>query len=183
MKMTLNDQLKSQSGVVLIFGLLIMMVLGVVALTAAQTVVTHEKITGNNQDLAWAMQRAEDGLVEAEDAIEILESLPTPETLTGVVWALGEAGGASYEDMESSAWVKDLDQLWWETNANEHGGGHVRYFIEYVTNRRDNLTLNNDYSSQQAGNYFYRVTSRATRSQAGEGAAVIAQSIYAKRFE
>ena len=177
MKMTVRPK-QQQSGMVLIYGLIILTVISFIGVATFQTAITHERMTGNFKDESIAVQRATQGLIEGEEALADLIAAPDPTSVAGdLVWTLGVQGGTM--NSANSEWIKDADSEWWEDNAREDTDSGAHYFTEFVTRRTDNLEMDNTGGNQESGTYYYRVSARA---EGETGSMVVLQTIYAKRF-
>ncbi|MEA3277710.1 MAG: PilX N-terminal domain-containing pilus assembly protein [Pseudomonadota bacterium] len=184
----------NQGGIVLVTGLLILLVMTLIGVTALQTTTLEEKMAGNMQNRNMALQATEAALRNAEDWINSHVTEP-PETSGGTngVWILN----APDPDVSSTEpWWDEADESWWSANAAPYGGDPVnptgagttldanlaaqpRYLVEQQAFVPDSLVVD-PYRTQNAGKVYYRVTGRGV---GGSDTAVSRlQGTYTRRY-
>jgi len=176
-----------QSGVVLVIGLLILMVLTVLGLTGMRMTTFEEKMSGNEKDKHVAFEAAEAALVDAENFIS------TNIITVGNFDTDGSDG--LYDDSNEEVW-KMID---WKGNDGSNNNEALvhssfdstykvktspKYIIEYydsVLDSSDTTNLDNYGAGVGAGQTeLFRVTARGTGTS--DNAVVILQSTFGKRL-
>lgn len=176
-----ESERNSERGVALIVALFILLILTALGLSAVDTSVFEQKMSGSLIDQNTAFQASESGLRSAE---AYLEGLP------------GLAQGVANCDASVSPCVSTLDSVNggvftgagpWGTNSTysipSFPGVNTtpEYVVEYVTNLPDtNSSLGIGTGVNIPGSDFYRVTARGTGRT--DAAQAIVQSVYARRF-
>lgn len=164
---------QSQRGATLIVGLIMVLVMTVIGLSAIRGSGLQEQMAGNMRDRQLAFQAAEAALREAEDGLNI-----PPEA-----YPVGTAGHIESLDESGSAFWRDFDN--WQADAANYSED-----IDYVNARPQFLVESVDfYSSGVDGSSVdlasllsrgmerrYRVTARAVGGSTD--AVVILQSNY-----
>jgi len=155
----------AQRGSALITGLVFLVVLTLLGLSASSGSIQRELIARNIRDQNIAMQAAEAALQGAENWIRL-------NTTTSLVPLSVDPGGSA-AILDDGACVSACEAgtaSWWSTNGIVLGSGVNQtkyfpgvsaapaYFIEYLVPPRSSLTFN----SQQARPLYYRITARGT---------------------
>ena len=165
---------QQQSGMALIIGLVILLVMTLLGATAMRSSSMQEKISSNMYERNLSFQAAESALREGEAYVEGLAVEPIPVSSCG--------------EVQPCVLIYDpklaLDQqtdAWWIANGN--AGAAVsnvtdppRYVIQYLDFTSDDITLG--YGSN-VGSYFYAITGRGTSG--ANAAQAIIKTTYVKR--
>jgi len=157
------QSINKQSGVILIFSLVILLVITLLTVSGSQNIVMQEKMTFSSQDTRVANQSTEIGMINGEDYIE--------NTLTNVLGftdagagGLYTAGNAPTNVWEDATW--DVTKTRVATTTAQKDVVLARYFIEY-------LGMNGAVST-------FRIVSRGEgRSDSTER---VIEGYYAKKF-
>jgi type IV pilus assembly protein PilX len=174
-----------QKGAVLVIGLLLLLILTIIGVTAMQMSRVQERMAGNTRDLNLAFQASEAALRNGENMI--FNQAYRPETCTTSPCNFWESG--------AMVGVENEPASWWHSYAIEYeeDGDHSsvteslgelaedpEFVVEWLGNVRgagDSLTTGH---GMPEGRDFYRVTAR---SSGGSGAAnTVLQTTYAKKF-
>jgi len=157
-------RMKRQSGAVLVVSLLLLLVMTLLGLGAAQSTRMQERMAGNQRDLELAMQGAEAGLRAAEDL------LPSNRPVS-LCRNQGSNCDAYLEDtfVDGSQRALDLARqpdAWWTTWSQEHPANSTlglqrppQFVAERVARMRD--TLSEGDPNIKVVREYYRVTSRS----------------------
>lgn len=167
---------RRESGAVLIIGLVLLLALTLIGVTAMRATTLEERMAGNLRDKALAFEAAEAALRAAELEINSWIVAPIASSNTSCtsgcpeVWEKGELQPS--DDIWSDARTIVVD-----ANDLEPAGvaEPPRYFIEEVYFRKD--SLNTDIIT---GVQFYRVTARGVGGS--PNAQSILQTTFARRF-
>jgi type IV pilus assembly protein PilX len=168
---------KSEKGVILITGLILLLIVTLIGITSMQSVILSEKMTSNMRDTSIAFQATESALSDGErwiksqaakpDAVKSCSASPCP------VW----------QDSTLSNIYKNSPS-WWKNNARSYStsiyGIHTQpYFIiqEYGFVPYE---LSPDARAKGAGYHYYRVTARGTGEV--DTTKTMIESIYATQF-
>lgn len=172
-------QTSNQFGATLAVTLVLLLIVSVLGISAVQTSLVEEKMSGNLRDKHIAFEAAETGIIAAEDWLENTLDYPTP-TTTGTegVWVYGFSG--------SPEWWRNNSDSWWGNNAVSAAGNSLQsaapqYFIE-------------DRSASQAGEdltygggdllqvkFYYQITARGYGGNSDTR--VHLRTTYIKRFD
>ncbi|SEA81578.1 type IV pilus assembly protein PilX [Desulfuromusa kysingii] len=171
MKKILNHSVNSQQGTALITGLLILIVLSILGITAMQSTLLQEKMVGNMEQQGSAFQIAEAGLRIGENWLD--SQIPVP--------IFADTNGLYLVD--STLWQNDDD--WWDDETRSQNIGDIGsaedveavYYLEYLTdvdNSGNDSEIFDAAPEDLPG--MYRITSRGD-SPNGRST-VILQSTY-----
>jgi len=185
------EKRESERGVALIVAMFILLILTALGLSAVDTSVFEQKMSGSLVDQGAAFQAAESGLRVGEGFIEGLAALPTavsacnartPAAIAagGCVSLMGTVNGGVFTNGAPWGGVNTF-----VVSAYPSGSGEVsappEFVVEYVTNLPDtNSSLGIGTGQNLPGSDFYRVTARGT-GRTGVAQAIV-QSVYARRF-
>ncbi|MFZ4792101.1 MAG: pilus assembly PilX family protein [Candidatus Competibacteraceae bacterium] len=172
----------SQRGAVLIVGLLILLIMTIVGVTAMQSTGLEEKMAGNVRDRNVALQAAESALRQAEDYIEPLA------TVSGFNGTNGLYGLNNSEPIDLS---KPASTVWTTTNSRAFSGTLdgvstvPRYMIKIRSQGNSSLAgaLNvQGYGKENPASQavIFRITARGTGGT--DQSQVFLQSYYGKLF-
>ncbi len=166
-----------QKGMVLITGLIFLLVLTILGISAMSSTSVVEKMTQNFRDASTAFEAAESALGDGENWVQNQGSQPIPVTSCSSnpcqVWAYNNFG---------SFWTQP--DSWWTTNAVPYSSTisgvalQPTYVIEQFTFVP--YQLSPDAQSKGQGYYYYRITARGTG--ATDSAHSIVQSIFATQY-
>lgn len=169
---------KKQTGATLIVSLLILLVMTLLGVTAMQTNILEEKMSGNSKDMSLSLQAAEAALREAEAYVETIVS-PAAAFDGSTDWLYPD-------DTNVDVYA---DATW--TTARSYQAGDItnvttrpKYIIELVGEIGDattdiNVTGYGESSGAGSVNSF-RVTARGTGGS--NDTVTLLQAYYAKRF-
>ena len=187
---TINTPPRHERGMVMIYALVILVVLGYLGASSMQVALISERLSSNHQDYALAEHKANSAINVAEDWLRDSATRATlgqnlvagTSTTIPVVWALGaQSGSTLYSGEEDSTWILEKDDQWWiDRTLAAPGFDDTYYFTEFVGVDRDSLAQDGNYSNQSAGNYYYRVTSKA---EGGLGAREVLQMVYLVKID
>lgn len=170
-----------QTGATLIVSLLILLVMTLLGVTAMQTNILEEKMSGNSKDMSLSLQAAEAALREAEDYVDAIVS---PAAAFD-----GNTPGLYPDGTNVDVYA---DSTWWLNDANtiEYGSAITnvstkpRYIIELtgeIGSSTTDVNINNYGESSGAGTVnSFRVTARGTGGS--DSTVTLLQAYYAKRF-
>lgn len=175
---------RTQSGAVLITSLVLLVVLTLLGLSSIQNTTLEERMSGNYRSSVAAFQAAESGLRAGEATMDAFNLRPIPNSTgsTGVWVEDAPPGGA--------AWWKNANANWWATTANISSyannlafvaGSNLQapqYLVEELGLVKDSLNVGQ--SQDEAGRYFYQITSRATG--VNQNTVSLLRSTYARRY-
>jgi type IV pilus assembly protein PilX len=173
---------KNQRGAILVTAMLLLLVLTIIGITAAQMTRMQERMAGNLRDQNLAFQGSEAGLRDGEALIR--SRIARPDTCTEApcaFWTRGTLAGISAENQD-----------WWDDNATElepdgdrstvtHDMAELeadpQFVVEALGFVSDSLTVGH---APPEGRDFYQVTGRST---GGSGSATtVLRTTYARRF-
>jgi type IV pilus assembly protein PilX len=164
-----------QSGMALIIGLMILLLMTLIGTSAMQTSSIQERISGNLYERNVAFHAAEAALKEGEAWLESLPSHPVPVTSC--------SSKPCVLSHDPTLYLEEQSDSWWQTNGTPYAGGTLsntntapRYVIEYLYFVPDLLTIGEGIAT---GKHYYAITARGVGGS-GESQAVI-QSTYIKR--
>jgi len=182
----------SQQGMALITGLLLLMVLTLLGITAMDNAVMEETMVKNQRDTQVAFQAAESAMVDGFGWLDDQTRRPRPgrpvplnNVASGVV--VNAPNTLSNANAVSSAWW-DANGLGYgsATNAAPIAGVAVqpRHMTEefvpaQARNVRDDLVVSRDYATSP-GRQFYRISSQGSGFSASTQ--VVVQGVYVKRY-
>ncbi len=179
----MNEIPEKSTGAVLITGLVFLVVLTLLGLSAMQSTILEQRMAGNSLDSNIAFQAAEAALRTGEGVIAGWSTEPTPDGAgSNGVWSLN---APDPHPGDSVNWWDDSarDEAWWSDNAQSASSlsgvsSAPRYLIEERDFVADNLNVGNQNS--ETGRVFYRVTAGGKgRSSTSR---VVLQSTYARRY-
>ena len=162
---------RSQKGVALLTGLIILVVMTLFALNSVRKVSMEEKMTTQTYDRSLAMQVSEDALRDVEALLET--NKPTPgascATVSTVMICPIPVGS------DAPRWDDDSASYWTDRTAMTAGPVSLtpKYFVEYLGN---NFECNPADVASAATCRRYRITVMTQRTS---GAKVLLQSVYA----
>ena len=173
-----KQTLHKQKGATLIVGLLILLVMTLLGITAMQTNILEEKMSGNSRDVNLSLQAAESALREAETYVDTIVS-PAAAFDGTTEWL--------YPDNTN---VDVFADATWATARLFQGASianvttQPKYFIEYVGEIGDggvDINVTGYGESTGAGNiHSFRVTARGTG--ASDDTTTILEAYFGKRF-
>lgn len=166
-----------ESGAVLIVGLLVLLVLTILGISAMNNAILEQKMTGNVEDANIAMQAAEAALREGETLLQ-MEGVLTFDGTNGLYPAPVSALAAprwTTVDWQSDAAVRVYSGF--ADAPGNLSGTTARYFIEELAPvTQPGQSLGVDIPTDESG--IYRVTARGSDPKGGT--VVILQSTYAR---
>jgi type IV pilus assembly protein PilX len=171
---------RRQRGAVLIVGLLLLLVMTALALTASQGTRLEERMAGNARDLDLAFQASEAGVRAAEERIE---DIIKPKRGSRFVCAQRDTCDAIGRSDSTQDYVHQA-QNWWNTNAYALeptlGGVSAKpqFVIEQWADVPDTLTVGS--SMQKSGTIYYVATARGLGASAKT--TTILETAYATRY-
>tara|TARA_R110002074_G_scaffold68702_1_gene160994 strand:+ start:29 stop:601 length:573 start_codon:yes stop_codon:yes gene_type:complete len=166
MKNNINKlNITKQSGIVLIFSLLLLSVLTILALTGMKTSVLGEKMSGNFRDSELAHQAAESALREAETFIDSMVSLTELTNTNGLIREGSDASTQELDYFSSATWDPGSPTNY--TTANAIGGTQLarppKYIIKHMGKQKIcNANVPFDLNSAANTNRCYRDVFRVT---------------------
>ena len=190
--MPVRISMKQQRGAVLVVSLLLLLVMTILALGAAQTTRLQERMSANMRDRDLAFESSEAGLRNGERIIDSLVVAPTPCT---------SAPCQVYDRAFLPTAMAFQPQTWWDTNAwgyvttatfdathRTAGSGFIsgsgmagadpQFVVEELEEVADALSV--PPTGPPPSRIYYRITSA---SQGGSAQAqVVLQSTFARRF-
>ena len=165
-----------QRGAALIVGLLMLVVMTLIGVSAMQTDLLEEKMAGNQRDLDLAFQAAESTLRDGENWLRDQTDEPVPD-------ANATNGVFTFDAL-------DANGSWWETIGNWDSSGTAFNDISGVNSAPLRViegagfitdgSLTIGQNTGQTPRLLYRITARGTGGT--DSARAIVQTIYAKRF-
>jgi type IV pilus assembly protein PilX len=173
-----------QAGAVLIIGLVLLLALTLIGVTAMRGTTLEERMAGNLRDKALAFEAAEAGLRAAEMRIDDWEFAPIARSNTSCtsdcpeVWVKGEI--LPSDDIWDNALTLTMDMTEF---APEDGETELpyhevpRFYIEEVQVKADTQSPN---ATSTSAVYYYRITARGVGGS--PNAQSILQTTYARRF-
>ncbi len=167
--------IEQQRGITLATGLILLLMVTLLGITAMSTSSFQQKMTANFVDKEVAFQAAESGLIAGESWLN--SQILAPIAVSGCTPPCVLAHDPDF-------YMEDQTATWWSTNgalASEvilpTVSTQPRYTIQYVTFIPDDLVIG---SGDPPGRYYYYVTSRGTG--ASDDAEVLVESSFARRF-
>lgn len=181
----------SQQGMALITGLLLLMVLTLLGITAMDNAVMEETMVKNQRDKQVAFQAAESAMANGFGWLDIQPRRPRPDEPV----SLNNGTGVVVNPPNTLTDTDAIDSAWWAGNGLGYGVAtnaagipgvavQPRQMIEeFVPSQarimRDNLVVSRDYATS-SGRQFYRISSQGSGFSATTQ--VVVQGIYAKRY-
>jgi type IV pilus assembly protein PilX len=176
---------RKQKGAVLVIGLLLLLVLTIIGVTAMQMSRMQERMAGNTRDLNLAFQASEAALRDGENMV--FTQAYRPETCSTAPCSFWEGGIMAGVENEPETWWKDFAIEYEEDGDDESVSQNLgelaedpTFVVEWLGSVKgvgDSLTTGHGLPD---GRDFYRVTAR---SSGGSGAAnTVLQTTYAKKF-
>ncbi len=169
---------RAQGGVVLVISLLLLLVMTLLGLAAMHMTRMEERMAGNLRDANVAFQGAEAGLRDGENRIGLLTA--RPDTCAAAPCAVWQRDVLP-ENM------RNQNQTWWNTNAQEYGVSGVHEIVQTTAEPRvvteeagfiaDSLTVGH---APPEGRNFYKLTARSPG--ATDTAQAIVESTYTRRY-
>jgi type IV pilus assembly protein PilX len=165
----------NQRGAVLVVSLLLLLVMTILALSATQTSLLQERMSGNMRDRELAFQSAEAGLRDAE---KYMWSLTTRPELS----ATYSAANPIRTRLTLPADMSNQPASWWSANSNEYGASGTQEISgvisdpHYVLEEMEFVPYALDDPNN--GRTFYRLT--ATAAGVSDSAVVVVQSTFAR---
>jgi type IV pilus assembly protein PilX len=174
----LPTQFSREQGLVLVTGLIFLLILTIIGITAMNSTVLSEKMAQNLRDANSAFSASESALTDGERWVQSQTVVPTVVTSCGTppcqVWAYGTLGNSFYQNSSS----------WWQSNARPFSitlpgvATQPRYIIELYSIVP--YELSPDAYSKGSGYYYYRVTAHGVG--ATSNSLVNVQSMFATQF-
>jgi type IV pilus assembly protein PilX len=180
-------QVRSQSGVVLVMTLVILLVVTLLGVSSIQLTGLQERMSRNASDAAFAFGSADAALRAAEIAVEAEDSLDSYTNDAATV-----DNKYSIEAVNSAPiW---LNATWWDTAANgivvaNYGvtagtNREPKYLIEFIRTSTPDLDVTNignvGSTISAEDTHYFRVTARGIGRTAG--AKIYMQTTYGKQF-
>lgn len=169
--------ISKQNGMVIILGIIFLLILTILGITAMSSTVVTEKMSQNLREVTTAFGASESALSDGEQWIQNQTSPPSPVATCSTppcnVWQL-DAAGTVYQNTSS----------WWQSQARPFSTtiGNVssqpRFVIEQFRFVPYDLSPNS--LSTGRGYYYYRVSSRGVG--ATTNSLILLQSIYAVQY-
>jgi type IV pilus assembly protein PilX len=161
-----HNCLNNDRGAALITGLVLLVIMTLIGVTAMQTSTLEERMAGNFEQSDLAFQAAEAGLRDAENWIASQVAgggLPAfNDTGTGGLWNPADAGNPPIWDASNTDWEATSSKKYRDYQAGDLGGAPYdppKYTIEFLaTLNSDSDSLAVDEVPEEFG--MYRVTSR-----------------------
>jgi type IV pilus assembly protein PilX len=186
--MTVNISMRQQRGAVLVVSMLLLLVMTVLALGAAQTTRLQERMSSNMRDRDLAFESSEAGLRNGERIIDSLTVAPSPCTSGRcqvydrniLPTSLGFQTPAWWN---TNAWAYVTDQTFSSTRGTAikgtgMAGADPQFVVEELEEVTDTLTV--PPTGPPPSRIYYRITSAAQGGTAQ--AQVVLQSTFARRF-
>ena len=175
--MRTHQQALKQDGMVIIVGLIFLMILTLIGVSAMNSTALSEKLTQNLRDSTAAFEAAEASMTDGEAWLQGQVVAPTAVTTCTSspcnVWASNTLGT-----------IYTQPTSWWQSNARSFSGTlygvatQPRYLIEFHSFVPYELSPESLGKGQ--GYYYYRVNARGTG--ATSNAQVNLQSIYVTQY-
>jgi len=175
-----------QQGVALIIGLILLVVMTLLGVSATSTALIEEKMAGNMKDLELALHASETGMRDAEIWLDSLTSEPTADNSGGSgVWSLN-AMDPSPTNIANWWEEVNINKTWWDNNADDRTtvtlvgvGQNPLSVIEELEFVKDSAVIGVGGASNQ-GITYYRITTKGTGGS--EQARALLQSTWARRY-
>ena len=171
----MNAQYSSQSGMVLVTSLVILMILTMLGLSSVQGTSIQELIARNQRDSNLAFNAAETAIIEAEALLNAITSISYDSDDPLVIDSTD--GGSIFAD----ASVADP---WTSGSENTASDGRAKYIVEHIStvvSDEDRLNLDNIGQNPNACcTQMFRI--RAKGLGGTDDAQVIIEAAYGKRF-
>jgi type IV pilus assembly protein PilX len=176
-----------QQGAVLAVSMILLLIMTMLAISGGQAVRMQERMASNLRDVDLALQGAEAGLRDAENAINGLTAWPTmctSATATGcAMFDIGVLRTTAAFDLRTQ------NQAWWNNSAQDYRGATSLSGLsrdpQFVTERAAQLCDTAEAPCPEADMlYYFRNTARAPGAAGilGEGGAdVRIESTYVRR--
>jgi type IV pilus assembly protein PilX len=174
-----SSPLQNQSGVVMVIGLIMLLLLTLIGITASQVTGLEEKMAGNSRDQNIAFQAAEAVLRDGEDMIE-----------NGIV-SLSAFSGAPYYSEDDAHPDYRASTSWNSTSSSSYATSmplvhsQPRYYIKYIGTDTANSDASINigvYGESSSGATVSRFTVTARGTGRQDNSQVFLQSHYAKKF-
>jgi len=179
----------SQQGMALITGLLLLMVLTLLGITAMDNAVMEETMVKNQRDKQVAFQAAESAMVDSFGWLDTQQRRPWPGREENGLPVMVNAAST----LNDTSLVKPA---WWASNGLNYGvvTGAVgidgvavqpRHITEefvpaQASKSRDSLSQGKEYNSAP-GRYYYRINAQGSGFSAATQ--VVVQGVYVKRYD
>lgn len=173
------SRLKLQTGAVLVVSLILLLLMTIIGITAMQTTVLQEKMSGNVRDLDLAFEATESALRLGESWVDSrLPPKPDPVTTCTAPCQVVFTRDALNPSSVTATWDTDSVRPYAGTSTIPNVSAQPEYYIEHELFLKDNLNqgTQNDYT----GRDLYRITARGTGGNATTQ--VIVRTTYARRF-
>jgi len=182
-----------QKGAVLIIGLIFLMVITLIGVTAMQRTTLDTKITGNYRSYTIAFEGNESALVSGESRLRLATTRPkigdTQHPANPTIWPLGSPGNCT--NPANNAWWFFCPFNWWQGQV---GAGQAyavpdplfqnpsqpMYLIEPQATVKEPLDWGS-YEDPQDFKDYYRITARGSTGQNSQSD-VMLQSVFAWRY-
>ena len=178
-----------QQGTALIIGLIMLVVMTLIGVSATSTALMEEKMTGNFRDIEIAYHAADTALRDAEGWLFQQTTNPgavaNGSTMIYTLDALDTSGNAS------NWWQEQTTSTWWSSNGFDHTdfGGLANSLSNVKTKPNSIIEYKAQYCETcgEIGNvanndpiFYYRITSRATGGS--DESRVLMQSTWSRRW-
>jgi type IV pilus assembly protein PilX len=177
---------KSQSGVVLVVSLIMLMLLTLIGINAMQSSGLEEKMAGNMRDRSLAFQAAESALKMGEAATGTKPTITCPGAPVGYYIPKDSNCDGTISTAEAATGVEVWNTInWGGTNSIEYPGAvnvlgtlsaKPRYIIEQLSSGSGSGPIELGTPDESGSGGTYRITARGTGGTAN--AVVILQSVY-----
>ena len=179
-----------QTGAALITGLILLIVMTMIGVTAMQTTALEERMAGNMRDQNLAFQAAEAGLRDAEALLDPTNLTDRPLTCSTAPCNCTTVSCKVWERNKYVAtdFTKQIDS-WWTANGQELGTAGTqdiaetvqdpRYVIQELEFKPDELGPPS-YNNINPGRQYYRITSRGKGGT--DTATAVLETTYTRRF-
>lgn len=179
MKQSVFSKRESQSGVVLVVSLVMLLLLTLIGVTGMQVSGLEEKMAGNNKDKNIAFQAAETALRSGEEQVDAIVAIGGFDGNNGL---LGEDDALPGFDV-SATWTGSNSRIF--VSEMSEVATEPRYYIKHISTGADGsgASINNDsYGQSNSGSRvsYFSVTSRGTGGL--DTSQVFLRSYYGKRF-
>lgn len=165
-KMALTAQVRRQHGAVLAISLILLLIMTIIGVTAAQMTGLEEKMAGNFRDRNLAFQAAETALRAGEEKVKSLPACPI----------LAAAANGGFYAHNSTPNIGDGDNSVWSTSNSAFN--YTGVLLASTTQTAQPKYIIQCVNSAPQANSLYRITARGTGGTTD--AVVILQSVYSR---
>ena len=179
-----------QTGAALITGLILLIVMTLIGVTAMQTTALEERMAGNMRDQNLAFQAAEAGLRDAEALLDPTNLIDRPLTCSSAPCSctIGSCSVWERNFYMTTDFSKQIDS-WWTTNGQELGTAgnqditeiaeDPRYIIQELEFKPDELGAPS-YNNLNPGRQYFLITARGKGGT--QTATAVLETTYTRRF-